>query len=113
MATYTTAAIVRKAVEDVDTDLADADIEEYINQAEGLIDGIMEASLVSSFDADKHKILRMCATSLAAYRCIAYQPGNYASVSRAALAADMHLRLAEAILKALKNKRLVNYLEGL
>ena len=35
--TYTTAALVRKRIEDIDASLIDADIDQYIYEAEGII----------------------------------------------------------------------------
>jgi hypothetical protein len=40
--TYSTAALVRKGTKWLSGELVDADVEEYIYQAEGVIDGVMK-----------------------------------------------------------------------
>lgn len=113
MVTYTTAAIVRKRVEDIDSNLSDSDIEQFITDAEGIIDATMQHSFIATFDATKHKILRNIATDLAAFYCIAFQTSNFASAQRAALAADMLWETAKRGLELLKDKRTVEYLKSL
>ena len=64
--TYTTAALVKKRLEHIDSTLLDGDIEQYIYEAEGTINSAMKYSLIADFDATGHTILRSCATSIAA-----------------------------------------------
>lgn len=74
--TYTTAALVKKRVKNISSELSDADIEQFIYEAEGIIDDTMGFSLISSFDAAEHTTIRSCATALAALSTIANDPGT-------------------------------------
>ena len=74
--TYTTAALVKKRVKNISSELVDADIDQFIYEAEGVIDDTMGFSLISSFDATKHATVRRCATALAALATITNDPGT-------------------------------------
>ena len=77
--TYTTATIVRKRIEDIDTTLLDADIDQYINEAETIIDCIMKHSLKQTFNAQTHAIVRGLTTDMAALSCLQYNQDNFTS----------------------------------
>jgi hypothetical protein len=77
--TYTTAALVRTRIEDIDATLVDADIDQYIYEAEVIIDCIMKHSLKQTFNAEKHAIVRGLATDMAALTCLTYNQDAFSS----------------------------------
>ena len=89
MATYTTAAIVRKSVKNIDAGLIDADISAYIEEAEGILNALMGQSFVDTFLTSKHGILRAAATKWACISALMYNPGVSASSTEASLIADV------------------------
>jgi len=112
--TYTTAALVKKRVKNISADLLDSDIEACIYEAEGIIDSTMKDSLKASFDATKHAIIRSCATDLAAFSCIIYDPGvSFLTLADAEMVANLLWNSAERILSQLSDPRVVTYLKSL
>lgn len=89
MTTYTTATLVRTRIEDIDATLVDADIDQYILEAEVIIDCIMKHSLKQTFDAEKHAIVRSLATDMAALSCLTYNPAEYPSPHIAEMTANL------------------------
>lgn len=89
MTTYTTAALVRTRIEDIDATLVDADIEQYILEAEVIIDCIMKHSLKQTFDAEKHAIVRSLATDMAALTTMTYNPAEFPSPHIAEMTANL------------------------
>lgn len=88
---YTTATIVRARAKNIGADPNPTDlmIDEYIGQAETLIDGMLGFSLLDSFDEKKHGIIKMVCTDIAAFYAIAYNPSGFTSVSESALVLDI------------------------
>lgn len=111
--TYTTAALVRKRVENIDASLLDSDIEQYIYEAEGVVDACMKDSLKMSFDSSKHGLIQACATDLAAYYCICFNPSAHPTLSDAELIANLLFNSSERNLSLLTDPRIVDYLKGL
>ena len=117
--TYTTAALVKKRVKDLSTSLLDADIEENIYEAEGIIDPTMKQTGRGgapdfTFDAVKHSIIRECCTDLAAYLCIIYDPGgSFTGLANAEMTANLLWNSAERSLSMLSDPRIAAYLKGL
>lgn len=89
MTTYTTAALVRTRIEDIDATLVDADIEQYILEAEVIIDCIMKHSLKQTFNAERHAIVRSLATDMAALTCLTYNPSEMPSPHIAEMTANL------------------------
>jgi hypothetical protein len=87
--TYTTATIVRKRIEDIDTTLVDADIDQYINEAETIIDCIMKYSLKQTFNAETHAIVRGLATDMAALSCLQYNQDAFSSPHLSEMTANL------------------------
>jgi len=87
--TYTTATLVRKRIEDIDTSLLDADIDQYINEAETIIDCIMKHSLKQTFNAEAHAIVRGLATDMAALSCLQYNQEAFNSPHLAEMTANL------------------------
>lgn len=112
MATYTTAALVKKRVEDIDASLTDADIEQYILEAETLIDCIMKDSLISTFNSIDHAILRSCATDIAAMSCIRYNPSSLPSAEEAEITANLLQDNIQLMFFMLNDPRTVDYLKS-
>ena len=111
--TYTTVPIVRKRLRYIDTDLTDDDIEQYIIEAEGIIDAIMTGTMKDIFDASKHDTIRAAASDLAALQCIAYDPSAYPTIEAADMAADLLNSSLESSLKQIANPRNVKYWRSL
>lgn len=116
--TYTTAAIVKKRVSQISASLADSDIEENILQAESVIDVAMKktargASADFTFDADKHGMIRDCATNYAAYSCLLYDLAEFSSYDFAQVALAELRMSTESMLSALSDSEIVAYLEAL
>ena len=89
-ATYTTTAIVRSRAENIGAAApSDAEITEFIGQAQQLIDGLLRFSLMDSFDENKHGIVKMVCTDIAAFYAIAHDPSGFTTVSEAALILDI------------------------
>ena len=90
---YTTATIVRARAKNIGTtpNPTDSMIEEYISEAEGLIDALMGFSLTENFSATKplHILVRQVTSDIAAFYAIAHDPSGFASTSEAALILDI------------------------
>jgi len=119
MVTYTTAAIVKKRSNFIDTtNLSDTDIETNIEIAEGIVDAIMGktgrgASPDFTFDASKHGPIRELTTCLATFMCITFNPEKFTSSSTAALTGDFLWAEIERLITLLSDKRFVEYLTSL
>ena len=116
--TYTTAAFVRKGSKWLSGDLIDADIEEYIYQAEGVIDGVMKQTgrglaQTYTFDSTLHGLVREAATSLALFNCIRYDPGGFPLLEEAELAENLAYYSALRALTLLADTRVVDYIIAL
>ena len=111
--TYTTVPIVRKRLRYIDTDLTDDDLEQYIIEAEGIIDAIMTGTMKDIFDASKHDTIRAAASDLAALQCIAYDPSAYPTIEAADMAADLLNSSLESSLTQIANPRNVKYWRSL
>jgi hypothetical protein len=111
--TYTTIPIVRKRLKNIDTDITDTDIEQYIWEAEGLIDATMKDSFLTIFTATKHDLIRACATDLAALQVLTYDPTVHPTIEAAAMTADLLLASTKDALIMLSNPRNVKYWKSL
>lgn len=111
--TYTTAALVKKRIEYIDASLIDADIDQYIYEAESKINAAMKTSLIASFDATKHALLRSCATDLAAFSVLRYDPGNFPSMETAEMVANLLMDSIHDSLAFLSDPRAVAYIKSL
>lgn len=109
--TYTTVALVRKSFKDLDPDVTDSDIEEWILQAEGLIDSVMLKSFITIFDADKHQIIRQCCTDLAAFSALRYNPAQFDLLETAEIVINMLWNSADRSLFMLSRRRVSDELE--
>lgn len=110
---YTTAALVKKRFEDIDATLTDADIEQYITEAENIIDTIMKDSFIDIFDATKHALIRSCATDIAALSCIRYNPAEFPSLETAEMTANMIQDNIQFAFYMLNDPRTIDYLKSL
>ena len=113
MATYATAALVRRQVKSLDASLTDDDIDKLIEEAEGLIDAVLGRSFISTFDATKHKILRAGANKWAALCSLSFNPTGFTSSQEAGQIADILWDEFQFILEVLERDPVVRYLEGL
>lgn len=111
--TYTTAALVKKRIEHVDASLADGDIDQYIYEAESKIDAAMKTSLIASFDATKHALIRSCATDLAAFSVLRFDPSNFPSMETAEMVANLLMDSIHDSLAFLSDPRVVAYTKSL
>ena len=104
---------MKKRVESIDASLLDADIEQYIYEAETIIDSIMKYSFIDTFDATKHAILRSCATDIAAHTCIRYNPASFPSLETAEMTANLIWENIQFQFYLLNDQRIVDYLKSL
>lgn len=111
--TYTTVALVKKRIEHIDATLIDADIEQYIGEAESMINCVMTDSLIPIFDATKHAIIRGVASDMAAYTCLRFNPSKYPSMEEAEMCANLLWDAIRAQLGILSDRRTVAYLKSL
>ena len=111
---YSTPTLVRKRVKDLSTDLVDADIEQNIVEAAGIIDAAMTDTLQFTFDSLKHGLVRQCATDLAAFLSIIYDPeGSFSTLLAAELTANLLWNSTARSLSLLSDPRVVTYIKGL
>lgn len=113
MATYTTATLVRLRAENIDATLTDANIEDYIEDAEQILNAIMGVSFLASFDATKHGILRAAANAWATMCAVTYNPAGFTTLNEAQTIVETLAYQWEFCTTALENKTLVAYLESL
>ncbi len=121
MVTYTDATKVKSRFKDIDTNISDAEINQFINAAESIIDITMKKTARGTkvdftFNSDKHGIIEDTASCLAAFNCISNQTtGESATITaaRASLIGDFYWAVARRNLKMLADPRVVEYLEGL
>ena len=113
MATYSTAALVKSRIKKYNTTITDAEIEDYILHAEGLINAIMQGKFTASFDATKHKLIQRATTNLAAFNLLCYDPGSFTSITEASIIGDFLFTMIEQDLKFLADDRIVSYINGL
>ena len=116
--TYTTATLVRKGTKWLSADLVDADIDEYIYQAEGVIDGVMKQTgrglaPTYTFDVGKHGLVREAATSLALFNCIRYDPGAFPLLEQAEMTENLAYYSALRALTLLADTRVTDYIINL
>lgn len=113
MATYTTAALVRKRAENLDATLTDANIEAYIDTAEGMLNSIVGASFVATFVVAKHGVLRMASEAYATACAIGFNPAGFTSLSEASAIQELLAFQWEESLKLLRDKSVIAYMESL
>ena len=117
--TYTTVALVKKKMKEVSASLLDADIEENIYEAEGLIDLYMRLSGRGStpdftFDPVKHSSIRNCCTEVAAFYTMIYDPeGTFLTLADAEFTANLLWVSSDGNLEELADSRTITYLKGL
>lgn len=116
--TYTTAALVKKGTKWLSSDLVDADIDEYIYQAEGIIDGVMKQTgrglaPTYTFDSTLHGAVRDAATSLALFNCIRYDPGAFPLLEQAEMTENLAYYSALRALTLLADVRITDYVIGM
>lgn len=116
--TYTTATLVKKGTKWLSGDLADGDVEEYIYEAEGVIDAVMRktgrgAAADFTFDSALHGAIRDAATSLALYSCIRYDPGAFPLLEQAEMTLNLAYYSALRALALLGDTRTVDYVLGM
>ncbi len=113
---YTTATKVKAQFEDIDTDITDAEILEFINTAESMIDCIMKKSFRANFSSAKHGLIEETATLLVAFKCLSVQPTGESgaiSTARAALMGDLWWAQSNRNLRLLSDSRIIKYLGDL
>lgn len=112
--TYSTAALVKKGTKWLSVDLVDSDIEEYIYEAEGIVDGVMKqtgrgVSADFTFDSTLHGLIRDATTSLALFNCIRYDPGAFPLLEQAEMTENLAYYSALRALTLLADARVTDY----
>ena len=118
MAQYTTAALVKKRIENIDASLTDADIEAFIEEAEQILNAIMGASFLTGdtpggFSATKHGILRAASNAWAAMVAIGFNPAGFTNITEAFGIRDSLWDQWEYLVRILIDKSVVEYMESL
>jgi len=113
--TYSTAALVKKGTKWLSSDLIDADIDEYIYQAEGVVDSVMKQTgrglaPTFTFSSELHGVIRDATTSLALFNCIRYDPGAFPLLEQAEMTENLAYYSALRALTLLADTRIVDYL---
>ena len=114
-ATYTSAAIVRKAAKWLSADLTDGDIVTYIEAAESLIDETMRKTGRGTpkdftFNAKQHAVIQRCATAIAGFYSITYQPSAFPLLEEAELTLNLIYFDQLRALTLLGDKRVSDFL---
>lgn len=111
---YTTSALVKKRSSNISTELIDSDIDQFIYEAEAVINATMKTSLIATFDATKHTLLRSAATDLATLATITYDPGTaFLELEDAEATIKLLTAAADRALALLSDPRTVAYLKSL
>jgi hypothetical protein len=116
--TYTEAALVKKRSNFISASLIDTDIEENIYQAESIIDSVMlktarGATPDFTFDPTKHGMIRDCATDLATYFCITFDPSGFPSMETAEMVSNLLWNAIQMEFTLLADVKTSEFLEGL
>ena len=116
--TYSTIAKVRQRATDYSANPPDAAITAMILNAESVVDVVMRKRARGTnpdftFDTNKHGIIEMATTDLAASLMVASDPSLAATNSEAALMIDIFWASSARSLKMLADERIVKFLEGL
>lgn len=118
MAQYTTATLVKKRIENIDTSLTDGDIDAFIEDAEQILNAIMGANFLTGgtpggFSATKHGILRAAANAWAAIAAIGFNPVGFSSLAEAQVIMEILVFQWEFCVDQLRDKSVVSFLESL
>lgn len=113
MATYTTAALVRKRAENLDATLTDPNIEGYIDTVESILNSIMGVSFVATFTLSKHGILRAAAEAWATSCAIAFNPVGFTSLQEAESILSVLDTQWDKSVALLRDKSIISYMESL
>ncbi len=116
--TYSSAALVKKAVKYMHADLLTADIETFIFQAEGLVDAVMRKTARGdaadfTFSATKHGLLQRAATSIAAFYCVTYDPASHPLLESGEMSCNLLYYSQLRDLNLLSDIRVVDHLSSL
>jgi hypothetical protein len=113
LATYTTATLVRNRIENLDGSITDTMIEGYIEEAEQILNGIMGASFLSTFNATKHGILRAGCNAWAGMCAMTFNPAGFSSLAEANAMLEVLAYQWEQVIAYVRDKSVVEYLESL
>ena len=112
MVTFTTAAKVKSTLRKYNTSISDAEIEDFISHAEGLIKAIMRGKFTAVFSSSKHGLIERAATDLAAFDLLNYDPSSFSSVAEASMIGDFLWTSIELDIKLLTDERIIEYLNN-
>ena len=112
MATYTTAALVRKYAENLDASLADADINAFIEEGEQYLNVVMGESFLTTFSATSHGILRSACNAYAASLAVLNNPSGFTSLQEADVIVAHFESQFNSIVQLLSDAKYVTNLRG-
>jgi len=110
--TYTTVQKVKDELENYDSSLTDDQIENFILNAEGLIDATMGKSFKDIFSSSKHRLIERCATKLALIDVIKWDLQNQFGSSIGSIQLDLAREDVNRCLSLLADPKVVKFLEG-
>ncbi len=113
LTTYANFVLARKRIARISTAITDADITEFLMQAESIIDAVMKESFRDNFDSSKHGLIQETCETMAAYAVMNYDISQLASVSQAAETANLLWKLIDRNLELLKDPRIVNAMKAM
>lgn len=114
MANYSTATLVRKTVNEIvaSPTLTDAEIDNFIVQAMGIMNGTMGRSFSSTYaDNEQFGSLTACATAYAAMRSVVFDTDGFDTLQEAIFVADALWDTFQNHLELLRDPDVVRYLE--
>lgn len=112
MGTYTTAALVQKECKKIDSTLVEADLENYITMAEGVLKAIMKDDKPASFDASKHGLLQEFTTVFATLKAVTFDTTNFASTVDAELTINAFILRLKLAIELLNDPKTRQFLKG-
>ena len=104
---FTTATIVKFKIENYETGATDDEIDELIEQAEGIVIAITRTVWKTTIPS----LIKSLTTDLAAFYLLQHDPSGLSSTSEAALEADMLWAAIERQIILLSDDRVVEFLK--
>ena len=113
--TYTSATAVLDRIENAAAALGTSQIEEYILNAEAMLNAAGQVSYLGSttFELPKHRVYREGATLYAAVQCVIFNPAGFTTTREAFAIVDAMWGEFQFILGVLQNTAMKDYIKDL
>lgn len=113
MATFAASTDIQNRIENLDGSLTTAILEDFIEQAEYLIRAITGVDFTSGFDVAKHGLFHTASICWASMSAIIYNPAGFTDISESTLMLDVLSFQWDQCLLQMKDKSVIEYLQGL